>query len=44
MQNHEQHEKILRRQLSSFANFTTRPLGESNIDSLMMDACLRERA
>jgi two-component sensor histidine kinase len=44
MQNHEDSEKILRRQLTSFANFTTRSLGESNIDSLMMDACLRARA
>jgi two-component system, sensor histidine kinase PdtaS len=41
---HEEPEKILRRQLTSFANFTTRSLGESNIDSLMMDACLRARA
>jgi len=44
MQNREEAEKILRRQLTSFANFTTRSLGESNIDSLMMDACLRARA
>jgi two-component sensor histidine kinase len=44
MQNREEPEKILRRQLTSFANFTTRSLGESNIDSLMMDACLRARA
>jgi two-component sensor histidine kinase len=44
MQNQEEPEKILRRQLASFANFTTRSLGESNIDSLMMDACLRARA
>jgi two-component system, sensor histidine kinase PdtaS len=44
MQNHEEPEKILRRQLTSFANFSTRSLGESNIDSLMMDACLRARA
>ena len=35
---HEEPEKILRRQLTSFANFTTRSLGESNIDSLMMVA------
>jgi two-component sensor histidine kinase len=41
---HEEPEKILRRQLASFARFTTRSLGESNIDSLMMDACLRARA
>jgi len=44
MQNREEPEKILRRQLTSFANFTTRSLGETNIDSLMMDACLRARA
>ena len=44
MRNREEPEKILRRQLTSFANFTTRSLGESNIDSLMMDACLRARA
>jgi hypothetical protein len=41
MQNCEEPEKILRRQLTSFANFTTRSLGESNIDSLMMPACGR---
>jgi two-component system, sensor histidine kinase PdtaS len=44
MRNREEPEKILRRQLTSFANFTTRSLGETNIDSLMMDACLRARA
>ena len=44
MENHEQAEQILRRQLTAFAQFTTRSLGESNIDSLMMDACLRARA
>ena len=44
MRNREEPEKILRRQLTSFANFTTRSLGESNIESLMMDACLRARA
>jgi len=44
MRNREEPEKILRRQLASFANFTTRSLGETNIDSLMMDACLRARA
>jgi two-component sensor histidine kinase len=36
-------EQTLRRQLTAFAQFTTRSLGESNIDSLMMDACLRAR-
>jgi two-component system, sensor histidine kinase PdtaS len=44
MEDHEQAEQILRRQLTAFAQFTTRSLGESNIDSLMMDACLRARA
>jgi GAF domain-containing protein len=37
-------EQTLRRQLTAFANFTTRALGESNIDSLMMQACLHARA
>jgi two-component sensor histidine kinase len=36
-------EQTLRRQLTAFAQFTTRSLGESDIDSLMMDACLRAR-
>jgi two-component sensor histidine kinase len=36
-------EATLRRQLTAFVNFTTRSLGESNIDSVMMDACLRAR-
>jgi two-component sensor histidine kinase len=36
-------ELTLRRQLAAFANFTTRALGESNIDSLMMQACLHAR-
>jgi two-component sensor histidine kinase len=37
-------EQTLRRQLTAFSQFTTRSLGESNIDSLMTDACLRARA
>jgi two-component sensor histidine kinase len=37
-------ENILRRQLAAFAQFTTRSLGERNIDALMLDACLRARA
>jgi two-component sensor histidine kinase len=36
-------EQTLRRQLAAFSQFTTRSLGESNIDSLMTDACLRAR-
>jgi two-component sensor histidine kinase len=41
---HTSLEQNLRRQLTAFANFTTRALGESNIDSLMMLACLQARA
>jgi two-component sensor histidine kinase len=41
---HAHLEVTLRRQLTAFANFTTRALGESNIDSLMMQACLHARA
>jgi two-component sensor histidine kinase len=37
-------EQTLRRQLTAFAQFTTSSLGERNIDSLLMDACLRSRA
>jgi hypothetical protein len=37
-------EAALRRQLTAFAQFTTRSLGESNLDALMTDACLRARA
>jgi two-component system, sensor histidine kinase PdtaS len=37
-------ERVLRRQLTAFAQFTNRSLTESNIDSLMLDACLRCRA
>jgi two-component sensor histidine kinase len=44
MDDREPVEHILRRQLTAFAQFSTRSLGESNIDSLMMDACLRARA
>jgi two-component sensor histidine kinase len=36
-------ETVLRRQLAAFAQFTTRSLGESNLDALMTDACLRAR-
>ena len=43
MDDRDQVEKTLRRQLTAFAQFSTRSLGESNIDSLMMDACLRAR-
>ena len=35
---------ILRRQLVAFAQFTTRSLNETDIPSLMLDACLRARA
>jgi hypothetical protein len=44
MDHRDQVEQTLRRQLTAFAQFTTRSLGESNIDSLMLDACLRSRA
>jgi GAF domain-containing protein len=44
MKDSEQAEHPLRRQLTAFANFTTRSLGETNIESLMIDACLRARA
>ena len=37
-------EQTLRRQLTAFAQFTTSSLGERNINSLLMDACLRSRA
>jgi two-component sensor histidine kinase len=37
-------EQVLRRQLTAFAQFTTRSLGERDIDALMLDACLRARA
>jgi hypothetical protein len=37
-------EQTLRCQLTAFAQFTTRSLDESNIDSPMLDACLRSRA
>jgi hypothetical protein len=43
MDDHDPIEQTLRRQLTAFAQFSTRSLGESNIDSLMMDACLRAR-
>jgi two-component system, sensor histidine kinase PdtaS len=44
MKDPDQDLQTLRRQLTAFAQFTTRSLGESNIDSLMTDACLRARA
>jgi two-component sensor histidine kinase len=37
-------EAVLKRQLAAFAQFTTRSLGESDLDALMTDACLRARA
>jgi two-component system, sensor histidine kinase PdtaS len=37
-------ERTLRRQLTAFAQFTTRSLDERDIPSLMLDACLRARA
>jgi hypothetical protein len=37
-------EAVLRRQLTAFAQFTTRSLGESDLDSLMTEAWLRARA
>lgn len=39
-----QSEKTLKRQLVAFAQFTTRSLSETDIPSLMLDACLRARA
>jgi len=36
-------EQTLRRQLAAFSTFTTRALGEANIESLMMQACLHAR-
>jgi two-component system, sensor histidine kinase PdtaS len=44
MKDSEQANHPLRRQLTAFAHFTTRSLGETNIESLMIDACLRARA
>jgi two-component sensor histidine kinase len=35
--------ETLRRQLTAFSQFSTRSLGESNIEALMLDACLRSR-
>jgi two-component system, sensor histidine kinase PdtaS len=37
-------EQRLRRQLAAFAQFTSRPLRDQNLDGLMMDACVRARA
>lgn len=34
----------LKRQLTAFAKFTTQSLSESNLDSLMLNACVRARA
>ena len=34
----------LRLQLAGFARFTTRALVESNLDALLLDACIRARA
>src|SRR5688500_16619493 len=44
MNDDKQIEQTLRRQLTAFSQFSTRSLGESNIDALMTDACLRTRA
>ena len=44
MERHPSIEQNLRRQLTAFAQFTTRSLGERNIDALMLDACIRARA
>ena len=44
MDGREANKEDLRRQLTAFAQFTSRSLSESNIDSLMTDACLRARA
>ena len=35
--------ETLWRQLTAFSQFSTRSLGESNIEALMLDACLRSR-
>jgi two-component sensor histidine kinase len=37
-------EETLRRQLAAFAQFTSRSLGEADLDSLMTEGCLRARA
>jgi GAF domain-containing protein len=42
--NCNEREAALRRQLTAFAQFTTRSLGESDLDALMTYACLRARA
>ena len=44
MADKEPTEQTLRRQLTAFAQFTTRSLGARDIDALMLDACLRSRA
>jgi two-component sensor histidine kinase len=44
MESNDSAQEILRRQLATFAQFTSRALGERNIDALMLDACLRARA
>jgi hypothetical protein len=37
-------EQTLRRQLTAFSQLSTRSLGKANIDTLMLDACIRSRA
>jgi two-component sensor histidine kinase len=37
-------EQGLRRQLAAFAQFTSRSLGEANLDSLMTEGCVKARA
>ncbi len=37
-------DRTLRRQLIAFSQFTTRSLGEADVESLMTDACLRARS
>ena len=44
MKNSGDQEEVLRRQLTAFAQFTTRSLGEADLNALMTDACLRARA
>ena len=44
MTNSSEQEAVLRRQLTAFAQFTTRSLGEADLNSLMTDACLRAPA
>jgi hypothetical protein len=37
-------DQALRRQLTAFAQFTTRALGETDLEALMTEACIRARA